>query len=622
LLVLDVSNPTAPVQIGSFQRSGGAAARDVLVSGGIAYVADRGLDVLDVSDPANPTLIGSYEMFPHTNAVSISGNLAYLTDGATFGELYIFDISNLATPTLVGHYVPLGHAGDIAISDNFAYLATGIGGLQVLDLSNPTVPSQVAIYARIQNASDGVLAGKTFYVIDNDFDTSSLRILDVSNLLTPIEIAYLPQSFPLAVFVSDNIAYLVTKYDGVRILDVSNPANPVRIGSYDSANCWKHYDVFVAENLAYVTCERLLGDRRLEIVDVSDPANSTMIGGYDIQGPSSFEGQVFVSNNLAYVSDVGALWILDVSDPTTPIQIGRVDNVHGKPFVTDKTAYIAGGASGLFILQLGDIPPFDLKKQAAPQDKLRNDNALTYTLTLTGPGLDVCLWDPLPTALRYVSGSITGTVMPAAVYSPTVHAVVWQGTLPTDTVQTIRFQVTPQLTDTGALSMPLSVANTAWLTNTENDTAVSAMASITVIPAPLFLGKYATPRDGLRNNDTLTYTLTISGAGQTIRLWDPLPAGIHYITGSITSTLTPPAVYSPTAKAVVWEGTLSTNTVQVVRFQVTPGITGTEALSLSLPIINTAWLTVTAGAESDRSISATVIVNGWRVYLPLALRDD
>jgi hypothetical protein len=45
--------------------------------------------------------------------------------------------------------------------------------------------------------------------------------------------------------------------------------------------------------------------------------------------------------------------------------------------------------------------------------------------------------------------------------------------------------------------------------------------------------------------------------------------------------------------------------VQTVQFQVTPGQTGTLALSLTLPIVNTAWLTNT---KSGRSVSATVMI--------------
>jgi uncharacterized repeat protein (TIGR01451 family) len=135
-------------------------------------------------------------------------------------------------------------------------------------------------------------------------------------------------------------------------------------------------------------------------------------------------------------------------------------------------------------------------------------------------------------------------------------------------------------------------------------------------PSPS-LTQRAIPKDGLRNNDTLTYTLTLSGPGLNVYLWDPLPNIVRYVPNSLTEAVTPTAVYSPTAHAISWRGTLPTNTVQTIQFQVTPGVTGTGSLDLSGPIVNTAWLTDT---ESGWSTSVTTIVNGWRLYLPLVLR--
>jgi hypothetical protein len=95
-----------------------------------------------------------------------------------------------------------------------------------------------------------------------------------------------------------------------------------------------------------------------------------------------------------------------------------------------------------------------------------------------------------------------------------------------------------------------------------------------------------------------------------------LPANVQYITGSLTGTLTLPAVYSPTARAVVWQGSLPTDSLRLLRFQVTPETEGTGSLSLVLPIVNTAWLT---NLDSGQTVSATVLVNGLRVYLPTVL---
>jgi hypothetical protein len=264
-------------------------------------------------------------------------------------------------------------------------------------------------------------------------------------------------------------------------------------------------------------------------------------------------------------------------------------------------------------------PSLVLDKQAAPHDGLYNGDPLTYSLALSGPGLSARLWDPLPESLRYVPGSITGTITPTAVYNPAAHAIAWQGRLSSDPVQTIYFQVTPLTAATRLLTGPLPVANVAWLTDTYYQRTVSATATVDLWPPALTLHKQARPADGLRNNGLLTYTLTLSAPDLNVHLWDPLPPPVHYVPGSITGTVTPAATYSPTARAIVWQGTLLPDVAQTVRFQVTLGVTGTGSLSLSLPIVNTAWLTVT---ENGRSVSAASIVNGRHVYLPLVVRGS
>lgn len=135
---------------------------------------------------------------------------------------------------------------------------------------------------------------------------------------------------------------------------------------------------------------------------------------------------------------------------------------------------------------------------------------------------------------------------------------------------------------------------------------------------PLALDKQAAPRDGLHLGDTLTYTLTISAPGVSAQLWDPLPANVEYITNSLTSELAPTMSYSPTVRAIIWQGTLPTATTPLVRFQVMLTGSTTVALSSSPIIVNTVWLTDT---EYVRSVSATTIVNAWHAYLPVLMQQ-
>jgi hypothetical protein len=251
-----------------------------------------------------------------------------------------------------------------------------------------------------------------------------------------------------------------------------------------------------------------------------------------------------------------------------------------------------------------------LFKSAVPAESLEAAAVLTYTLTFGGTGNTLRLVDPLPDELEFVPATIVDTITPTAAYSPSTRAVIWQGVLLSDTVGSIRFQVTPDITRTRLLSTPVPITNTVYLTDVRTGASERAMATVQLQPIPVSVSKRAEPTQGLQRNGIVTYTLTVDGPNRTVRLWDPLPTNVSYVAGSVT----PPAVYSPTARGVFWSGSLPTDTATVIRFSVTPRMTGTGSLSLSQPVVNTVWVTET---ESGNVISATVIVNGWQLYLPL-----
>jgi hypothetical protein len=76
LRVIDVSDPTLPVEIGGLDTPGYAL--DVAVVGDLAYVADRhsGLRVIDVSDPTLPVELGALDTSGPLNGVEVVGDIA------------------------------------------------------------------------------------------------------------------------------------------------------------------------------------------------------------------------------------------------------------------------------------------------------------------------------------------------------------------------------------------------------------------------------------------------------------------------------------------------------------------------------------------------------------------
>jgi hypothetical protein len=111
-------------------------------------------------------------------------------------------------------------------------------------------------------------------------------------------------------------------------------------------------DVTIADNTAYV-----VDDEGLWVVDISNPAYPTEVGFYDTPGYA--EG-VTVAGQYAYVADGWAgLRVVDVSDQANPTEVGFVYTL-GYAFdaaLAEDIAYIAGAGAGLRVVDISN--PFD-----------------------------------------------------------------------------------------------------------------------------------------------------------------------------------------------------------------------------------------------------------------------
>ena len=170
-----------------------------------------------------------------------------------------------------------------------------------------------------------------------------LIVLDVTNLVTPTEVG---ATAPFPYFVEDTTvsgtrAYVAAGGAGLRVVDISDPANPAEIGAWDSPGYAE--GVAVSGNTVYLAD----GPYGLRVVDVSDPASPTPLGSaYDM----NYAFEVAVSGDYAYVAAAGAgLLVADVSDPAHPLEAGTL-NTPGYAYdvaVSGATAYVADAWEGL-----------------------------------------------------------------------------------------------------------------------------------------------------------------------------------------------------------------------------------------------------------------------------------
>lgn len=351
--LVNVSNPIAPTVVSTYKTPGWAF--DVAVSGTMAYVADAfmGLRVLDVADPAHPTELGGYEMTGgHAGSVVVAGNTAYVAD-RNWG-LRVLSIADPSHPTQVGLYNPLSYADGVWVDGDYAYIAAGKYGLGVVDISDLTHPVQVGRYDTIAFATSVAVSGDYAFVAAAGGEGDGLHVVDVSDPAHLHRVGFNPQTDIGAygdMVVVDGTAYLADEW-GLEIVSVSNPFSPTLLGTIQLCEYVGAPDttggVAVSGTLAYVASSWA----GLEVVDVSNPVSPTLIGGYN--SGESFSQDVAVSDSRVYVADGHGLRIVDVSDPYHPTGLGfysTAGEAEGVA-VSGTLAYVADGSRGVSIVDI------------------------------------------------------------------------------------------------------------------------------------------------------------------------------------------------------------------------------------------------------------------------------
>ena len=339
LFVVDVSDPASPTVRGRWHQ-GGIDANAISVAGGFAYItSDEGMEVIDVSDPAAPVKVGSQGSGRSDYGVSVSGGIAVVLE-TQLAE--IVDVSDPAHPVALGNWG--SYANAVSLVGSTAY-SVGGSGLNIRDVSDPANPKSLGGYA-VANATGVSVVGNLAYVACS----AGMLVIDVSNPASPAFVASIDASTPaVAVSAAGGVACLATGFGGLKVIDVSDPGTPVlrSTGRVEGAA----NDVAIVGNRAYVAKG---GDGGLTIYDVTDPTKPTVLGQYPTENVNS----VLVSGNTAYLASGYGLSIIDVSDPARPRSLGwysidpRVQAVHVT--VIGTVAYVATQAATL-LLDVSDL---------------------------------------------------------------------------------------------------------------------------------------------------------------------------------------------------------------------------------------------------------------------------
>ncbi|MCL4177354.1 MAG: hypothetical protein KJ072_06370 [Verrucomicrobia bacterium] len=376
LEVVDIADPTNPTWVGSCEVSGRIVA--VAVSGDYAYLADRypagypqdstsALRIIDIRNPADPKLVGN--LFPGPGyAASIAA-----VNGVVFMDFRVIDVSNPTSPRLLtGAY---GGGYQKIISGN--RMVTG--GLEVFDISNPTAPQALGRYAhdhvaaypksvavadqlayfatvdlqlliidlepkanlrRIGNlntdgSSIGIAVSGTLAAVANtDFARRKrVQFIDITDPANPTFIGeFSTRNVPRFVEMQGSRACVVENWGSdpyqtsLTVLDVSNPALPSRLGSFQTSGTVTDFAASGDYDYAFLGHyeEDPQGNKHwVDIVDLRDPTNPQWIGKYD--DGSDLWRKFVVQGALMLLSRASRFDVIDVSNPTSPRLVGTAE---------------------------------------------------------------------------------------------------------------------------------------------------------------------------------------------------------------------------------------------------------------------------------------------------------
>ncbi len=309
--------------------------RDIEIADGLAYVvanerthpdASPTLSILDLSNPTAPVEIGSFDTPRGADDVEVVGGLAYITDDAFAGKMRIIDVSDPTAPIEIGSFDTVYKAADVEVVGSFAYLLDQLcvprdpnpdhcgSVFRVLDVSNPALPVQISeryisFWTDIE-AVEGVV-----YSAGED-----LEIIDVSNPASPVTVAILPSLYAEAIEVVGGLLYAASiwpKFDlstgdwyGLEVIDVMDPSNPFKVGHSSGTG----RSIEIAGDFAY------LGDLGVTVVDISNPAAPSRRGSVISSSEPSFALAVFGGH--AYHVQHDRVDIVDLSVRDTPVEVG------------------------------------------------------------------------------------------------------------------------------------------------------------------------------------------------------------------------------------------------------------------------------------------------------------
>ena len=361
LNILPVGDPFGE-PVGTFESRFGPSA--IVATGGYAYLTrNDSLLVLDVSDPFEPTEASRLQINgKHPKDIQFHAGHAYIP--ATLGGLNVVDVTDPRNPSLVAVIPFESHTTGFKIRGSYGYLARivsvtpterwyeGSSVFEVLDLSTPNAPVTVGSVTIPTMVHDLDVVGDYAYVTGEQITNQkqAITVVDITSPTSPLIVDVPDPNFgtsnPYDIYLHKGHAYIMDSGDGLRVLNLNDPLNPTIVASLELP--LQMYCMHGVGEVIYLCAE----ERYLNIADVSDPDNPVLTSSEII--PSGLASTIVLKDRKAFFSG-GGLKIYDLTDPKAPKRLPVENYGVDTIAIQGNFMYSTVGEWGLDVWDITDI---------------------------------------------------------------------------------------------------------------------------------------------------------------------------------------------------------------------------------------------------------------------------
>ena len=207
--------------------------------------------------------------------------------------------------------------------------------------------------------------GNLLFLADN---LNGIKLLNISNPANPTLISQYgdTNNHTFNIAVQGKFAYVADGADGLEVIDISNPLFMQKVNSW--SNGYNVTDVLISGNLAFLSVQ----DLGIEIINITQPQSLIEVSNWtNYKKPSN----VVLKGNLLFVaSENYKLEILDISNFKKILKVAElpISNKIYQILLKDDYIYLANGIEGLKVVEIKDISNPSLISTFNPTGSITN----------------------------------------------------------------------------------------------------------------------------------------------------------------------------------------------------------------------------------------------------------